>query len=329
MKDLALRLAALDPVAGDALRVITYFDQLVEGRAGLQAVVRGAAVLSGAPARLVDPVHRLSVRVLPDGTVAPSSAGPEPDWMHAPVLPDGDALLWLERPGPAGPVEAMIVERAAGAARAVLDRTRPSARPTDDPASLECVLDPAAPEPDRQRAARRLGLGERTAVRALALTGGRARVVADAAALGDLRAGIGPAGPVAGLPASYAAARLALRLTAEGTEDDPGPRLVHADRMGGLAALARSVTPTTPREADVLALDRAAAAGPGLLVTLDAVATAPSLRTAATALHVHHSTLHDRLGAAERLLGWEVQTPEGRLRLQLALVLRRLHRAPA
>jgi hypothetical protein len=50
MKDLAVRPEALDADAGAALRVIAYFDSLSESRAGLQAIVRGAAVLAGVPA---------------------------------------------------------------------------------------------------------------------------------------------------------------------------------------------------------------------------------------------------------------------------------------
>jgi DNA-binding PucR family transcriptional regulator len=41
-------------------------------------------------------------------------------------------------------------------------------------------------------------------------------------------------------------------------------------------------------------------------------------------LRVHHSTLQDRITHAEHLLGWTVREPAGRLRLQLALALRRL-----
>jgi hypothetical protein len=54
MKDLEVRLAALDPDAGAAIRVIGYFDRLTEAGAGLEAIVRGAAVLAGCPARLPD-----------------------------------------------------------------------------------------------------------------------------------------------------------------------------------------------------------------------------------------------------------------------------------
>jgi len=65
-----------------------------------------------------------------------------------------------------------------------------------------------------------------------------------------------------------------------------------------------------------------------VLPTLDAVVLAPSVRTAARQLQVHHSTLQDRIAHAEQLLGWNVREPQGRLRLQLALALRRLHRHP-
>ncbi|MCO8277944.1 helix-turn-helix domain-containing protein, partial [Actinoplanes sp. TRM 88003] len=138
------------------------------------------------------------------------------------------------------------------------------------------------------------------------------------------RAGIGPTGPVAALPESWAAARTALRFTAEGTERDPGRRVVHADDLGGLMLLAAAVGPGTEPVPDVLALDRATA--PWMLTTLDAVAETASLRAAATVLRVHHSTLQDRLAHTIPVLGWDVREPRGRLRLQLALALRRLHR---
>ncbi|WP_433214061.1 hypothetical protein [Microtetraspora malaysiensis] len=67
MRELVGRLAALDPDAGAAVQVIAYFDRLVESRAGLEAIVRGAAVLAGCPARLVDGERRVRVRVLADG----------------------------------------------------------------------------------------------------------------------------------------------------------------------------------------------------------------------------------------------------------------------
>ena len=115
MKDLAVRLAAVDADAGAALRVIAYFDALVEARAGLTSIVRGAAVLADCPARLVDEQRRVRIRVTQQGGNDWVDDPPDPAWMS---IPAGPATLTLERPGRPGPVEAMILERAAGAAKA-------------------------------------------------------------------------------------------------------------------------------------------------------------------------------------------------------------------
>ncbi|MFF5493788.1 helix-turn-helix domain-containing protein [Streptomyces aquilus] len=337
MKELAGRLTALDPDAGAAVRVIAYFDRLTESRAGLEALVRGAAVLAGVPARLVDGERRVRVRIEADGTRRDSPAPPDPAWPCAALSPDGVPALWLERAG-AEPsvVDAVILERAAAAVRRVLDRTRGRA-PADDPALVETLLDATAPESARMHAARRLGLAPTAPARALAVSDGAPRVVPeqtpDAPPAGRAgagpgvpptgRVGVGPAVPVLRLPESWGAARIALRFASE----EPGRRVVHAEELGSLALLADLVAPGAEPPADVRALEAAAATAPWLLATLDAVASTTSLRAAAAEINVHHSTLQDRLAHAEQLLGWPVRTPQGRFRLQLALTLRHLARA--
>jgi hypothetical protein len=343
MKDLVVRLSAVDPDAGAAVRVIAYFDQLVDARAGLATIVRGAAVLAGCPARLADQERGVDLRVGPDGRRGGAAALPDPAWLSMPVA-GGSAVLWLERPGPAGPVEAMVLERAATAAHAVLDRTRGRAQAPTDEAAAELLVDESAPAEARRHAARSLGLPESGLARVVALDGGGVRVEpATAAGVREPwspdhgpggpavrpRAGVGTAVPVLGLPASWAAARTALRLAAEGTDDDPGPRVVYADEIGSLALLADGVGPATAPPPDVLALEQAAAAAPWMMTTLYAVATSASLRAAAVTLRVHHSTLQDRVVHAERLLGWPVREPAGQFRLHLALTVRRLCRHPA
>ncbi|WP_053175455.1 helix-turn-helix domain-containing protein [Nonomuraea sp. SBT364] len=139
--------------------------------------------------------------------------------------------------------------------------------------------------------------------------------------------GIGTTVQVLELPESWRLARVALRLAAEGTEQDPGPSVVHAEDLGGLAVLASAVGPDTEPAPDVTTLERAGRTAPWMLATLHAVAVTPSLRAAAARLTLHHSTLRDRLAHGEQLLGWDVHTPQGRLRLQLAFALRRLHRS--
>ncbi|HEX4223150.1 MAG TPA: helix-turn-helix domain-containing protein [Pseudonocardiaceae bacterium] len=334
MQELVGRLAQLDPDAGAAVKVIAYFDRLVEGRAGLEPIVRGAAVLAGCAARLVDVDRRVQVRVDGKGRVREDIGLPDPAWPSAPLVPDGPAVLWLERDGAAGPVDAMVLERAASAARAVLERTRGRASAVlDDPASVEVLCDGTVAAQTRLTIARRLGIVENTQVRAVALVGEPVRVEsADGvgwphrARSDELRAGLGPIGEVLELPASWVAARTALRFTATGTEHDPGPRVVAAESLGGLAVLADVIGPDTEPIADVSAVERARTDAPWVLATLVAVATSPSLRAAATALLVHHSTLQERLGHVEHVLGWSIRDPQGRLRLQLAIAMWRLHR---
>ncbi|MGC7094724.1 helix-turn-helix domain-containing protein [Amycolatopsis lurida] len=319
MKDLVGRLSALDPDAGAALKVIAYFDRLVESRAGLEPIVRGAAVLSGAVARLTVPDRRVRIRVDADGHRLGDGPQPDADWPRADLRSGG--VLCLERPGPAGPVDAMVLERAVAAMHGVLGV---AARTVErDP--REVVLDATTPVEARLRAARRLGLGE--TARAVALEGGRIRVEAAGTPVPEEeRQGIGPVVPVPELPGSLAAARTALRFAA--TDPDPGPRVVHADELGGLAVLATAIGHDTEPVPDVVAFERALTCAPWVLPTLVAVAGSPSLRTAATTLVVHHSTLQERLAHGETLLGWPVRDPRGRLRLQLAIALWRLHRNP-
>ncbi|GAA4082050.1 helix-turn-helix domain-containing protein [Streptomyces shaanxiensis] len=329
MKELAGRLTALDPDAGAAVRVIAYFDRLAEARAGLEALVRGAAVLAGVPARLVDVERRVHVRVEGDGTRRENGMPVDPAWPSAALTPGGDPALWLERAEAAEPsvVDAVILERAAGAVRLVLDRTRGRA-PADDPALVETVLDATAPEAARLHAARRLGLDTAAPARVLVPLDGRPRIVPahPAAEPPDGRVGVGPAVPVLDLPRSWSQARVALRFTAEGTAQDPGPGVVHADELGGIALLADLVVPGAEPPPDVQALEAATAATPWLLATLHAVASTVSLRAAAAEINVHHSTLQERLAHAEHLLGWPLRTPQGRFRLGLALAMRHLAR---
>jgi hypothetical protein len=335
VKDLASRLAALDPDASAALRIIAHFDHLVTARASLSTIVREVGALTGCAARLLDADRRLTVRVEPDGAAQPPSGAVDPGWLSAPLPGEGTARIWLERRGPAGPVEAMVLERAAVAAAAVLRHTRSvsSRAQPEDPAWVDLLLDAAVPEPDRLRAARRCGLVPTGLVRAVAVAGGPPEVeqVPSPAppAYQARRAGVGTAGAVLDLPSSWAAARTALRFTAEGTHADPGPRIVRYEDLGSLAVLASAVTHDTDPVPDVVALTTVAATAPWALATLTAVAGTGSLRTAAAELRIHHSTLRDRLCVIEPQLGWPVRDQPGRLRLHLALTLRRLHRNPA
>ncbi|MAO82180.1 MAG: hypothetical protein CMH82_16255, partial [Nocardioides sp.] len=67
MRELIGQLSAVDDGAASALRVIAHFDGLVESRAGLGALVRAAAALSGVPAGLRDPSQARALRAAADG----------------------------------------------------------------------------------------------------------------------------------------------------------------------------------------------------------------------------------------------------------------------
>jgi hypothetical protein len=142
------------------------------------------------------------------------------------------------------------------------------------------------------------------------------------AALPDgARAGVGPELPGLDAARSWAAARTALRFTAAA---EP---VVWWERLGGLAAfdgkLGAAELGSLP---DLQALDRLAGESHGedILAALGALCATGSARKAAAVLHRHHSTMPARLARAEAVLGFDVDSPGGRFRLHLALMLRRL-----
>ncbi|MFJ6984475.1 MULTISPECIES: helix-turn-helix domain-containing protein [unclassified Streptomyces] len=330
MQNLSQRLAAVDASAGRALDVIAYFDRLAESRAGLETVVRGAAVLCGVPAGLVDPGHRILIRVLPDGTRQDADHAADPRWRSAPASLVPTATLWLETERDGDLVDDMVLERATMVAGLVITRVRGVAPivPERDCALTETVLDPRAAPDARISAARRLGLTERSSARVLAFGGCERAILLPGVELPtDRRIGVGPVVPARELPRSAELARTALRFAAEGTPEDPGPRAVHADDLGTLLHLAAAVGSGSAPSADLTALDQAAAEVPWLVPTLTAYTAEGTVRATATALYIHHSTLQDRLHHAERLLGWPLRTPEGRLRVHLTLMERRLIRS--
>ncbi|NBH03826.1 helix-turn-helix domain-containing protein, partial [Amycolatopsis sp. SID8362] len=130
--------------------------------------------------------------------------------------------------------------------------------------------------------------------------------------------GVGPAVPAIEVARSWAAARTALRFT---SDDDP---VVRWQDLGSLAALDGKLAPADLP--DVQALDQLAAEphGGDTLAALSALCATGSARKAAAVLHRHHSTMPARLARAEAVLGFDVDTPSGRFRLHLALMLRRL-----
>lgn len=340
MKELIGRVAAFDPAAGDNLRVVSYFDALVEGRAGLDAFVRGAAVLTGCPAGLVDPDHRIGIRVTPDGHRQPLRGSDPSRWPHRGLGEDSAAMVWIERDGPAGPNDAMVLERFRSGARVGIDRTRGGV-PLDDRTAVELLLDPAATAAARRRAATQLRIPADRPARLLArpsegegvrLPPRTARLDAHAdsvlAALeaepGSIdadrpgRVGVGPWLPLDELADSWPRALCALRLTSRLRP------VIGYDTEGALIDLLIAADPARIRHPDVERVAKAADGQDSALDTLDAVLISGTLRGAAEILGIHHSTLQSRIAALERTVGFPLADTAGRQRLRVALAVHRL-----
>lgn len=339
MQELVARLTALDAEAGAAFKVITYFDKLNEGRVGLETLVRGAAVLSGFAAGLNDKERHLNLHVLPDRSMAEIHDTLDPEWLSIPLLEEGQGIAWLETTQPRA-IDELILERLVFSVRVVLDRTRRRVV-KDDAAALEVLLSPQVSDSVRLESARRLGWSPTACVRALAVRPG-AEISSGAEIDGvyafleladggapkhrpDGQVGVGRRMPVLQAWRSWEQARVALRFTGAGTQEDPSPRMVHYGDLGEtVAALADAFRPGTTVPEDVLRLQRAVESVPWLHETLSHVVSHNSLRAASAAAHIHHSTLQDRVAQAEQLLGWPICEPYGRFRLHFALLVNKL-----
>ncbi|WP_067905101.1 PucR family transcriptional regulator [Nocardia vaccinii] len=155
MKGLLLRLSAVDADAEAAVRVIAYFDELVAGHAQLSELVRATAALAECVAGLQTGIASPALRFTPDGVPA-GDAIAKPTSVNLRRDPGGQA--WLERPGPSGPLDDLVLERFALAAR-MLIRPEParSAPHLADPALVELLLGEQAAAEDRARALVLLG----------------------------------------------------------------------------------------------------------------------------------------------------------------------------
>jgi hypothetical protein len=368
VEGLLLRLSAVDADAEAAVRVIAYFDALIGGGAGVAALVRAAAALAECPAGLVL-ADGERIRMRPDGTPGP---GPVAESGGVDLGPEG--RVWLERPGRPGPLDDLVLERFAIAARVLARPARRTPAPNlADPGLVELVLAEREAAEDRSRALRLLGLSADRPVRLVAVAAAdrdpgveavglvargiaarqvRVAVVGavaavllqpppDADVVGQLRAAladrtrergapdaglrIGVGGPVDGLAArtSWLQARTAVRFAVPGPAGDA---LVEHAALGALALLAELPVERLRAEPDVAALDALAATPGGALdvATLDAFCRTGSLRQAAAALHLHHSSVAARLAHVEDALGLRLDEPDGRFRARLAVVTRRI-----
>jgi hypothetical protein len=170
MEGLLLRLSELDADAEAAVRVIAYFDALVEHRASAEALVRATAGLAECACGL-ELAEGRTLRFNPEGKPLAGA----PDNVSASV-DVGPGRLWLERTGQPAPLDELVVERATIAARILLAPARRTGAPDlADPALVELVLSGRESAADRTRALRLLGLAPDLPVRVIALAEDRGR----------------------------------------------------------------------------------------------------------------------------------------------------------
>jgi hypothetical protein len=343
MEALAERLSQLDSQAEGALRVVMFYDTLMRRRVDLPALTRASAALAECVAGIRLHGTGRIIRMSPDGRQASAPAPPTSTTTTAPITLDEEEIgtVWLERPGPPGPLDQLLLDRLAIAAAAVLERYGPARTTMADPALVELVISADSDQAARARALRLLGFAADLPVRVAAVrsqlpldqVGGLvcpARPV-KAAPLADVGVILAttldpsrfPAGVRAGIGAadspdrSWRQARTALRFT---TSRQP---VVHHDDLGALALLAEIPQDAARDSTDVAAIARMAG-NPEDLKTLDAYCATGSVRRAAELLHLHHSSVARRLEQLGKTLGIDLTEPTGLLRARLALTAWRL-----
>ncbi|WP_149264082.1 CdaR family transcriptional regulator [Actinomadura sp. K4S16] len=341
MEALVERLSGLDPQVDGVIRVVMFYDTLMRRRVDLPALARASAGLAECVAGIRLHSTGRVIRVAPDG--ANASGPPAPASTTAPVVLDEEEIgtVWLERPGPPGPLDEAVLDRLAIAAAAVFERYGPERTTMADPALVELVISPGADEAARARALRLLGFAADLPVRVAAVRSplpldrigtlvcpGRPVKAAPVADVGvilatTLDAARFPAGVRAGIGVAerpdhaWREARTALRFA--GTREP----VVRYEDLGALALLAQ-IPPGSVRDNPDVAAIAGLAGNPDELNTLDAYCATGSLRQAADRLHLHHSSVARRLDQLAKTLGIDLTEPAGLTRARLALTMWRL-----
>ncbi|MFI6297987.1 hypothetical protein ACIBEJ_40795 [Nonomuraea sp. NPDC050790] len=322
MQNLVGRLTALDPDASETLKVVSYFDTLIAGGAGLDGLLRGAAALSGVVAG-VERRGRI-VRHSPQGLRVTTEQAP-----HSLKRQTRNGSVWLERSGPLHANDEMILERLALAVDLTEARRDPEG-------ALETALDSATPIDERAKALARLRIQPGTRIRLIATPTDTPAMNAPSTAVptryGILRAtldltgaltipepaGIGPWCRADQASESWDGAIVAHRLT------EPRTPVVDATDIGALLILAKSYDPRHPHP-DVLTLSRL---DPRSADIARVLVESDSVRSAAATLGMHHSTMQAKHESLTRELGYDPRTITGHARYIAAALLLRLTSTP-
>ncbi len=339
MRELIQRLSALDDDAASAMKIVAHFDALLAQGAGMTALVRGAAVLSGWPCGLHLPQHSIYARVDAQGKSikVPEDPSAVLDWPHQ-FLEDGsDGVVWLERPADLpGASDAVILERLAAGVHLTIERVSPPAI-TDDAAAVEILTSASSPTA-RRKAAKRLRLSETAMVRLVAFRAADDSVPEQSASLdseiGPIRVALvedgqsfalSPAGvgPLVGVLEAFRTRSQAVAALALSSRINP---VVSWDQWGALAELAVAGARLTHPDVERVA---GLASDPQLLDTLEALAVSDTIRGAAALLGLHHSTVQQRQTRIEAVIGFRIASPAGRTRALVALAAYRVRDSTA
>lgn len=356
MEALLLRMSPGDSEAETALRIIAYFDRLVEHAGDMADLLRSAARLVRAPAGYRDVTARSNMCYAASGQPLnarmPATAVTKP--LTSDTGPPGQ--LWLGADADVR-VRALVLERMAIAAGVILGRSGALVEPSMT-SWVPQLLGKDLSREERERAARGLGLHVHNPARVVVMSGEDAEAAlrsfvaswcvtsADAHLPGAEHDGFwisvvqapattmppeahrgrlvatGASVPVHSLSTSFETALVALHMTSLWL----GPHVVTYDELGPLKHIAEvdpAEAATTLEVAQLLHLAQTQT-GLGSIKALDSFCRHGNLRTAAAELHLHHSSLAHRLATIATRLQLSLDSPEGRLRAHLALHLYRV-----
>lgn len=301
MYGLLLRLSALDADAASALRVIGFFDALVEQGATIEAVLRRTAGLAECPVGVRTADGHLSERADPTGLLR---FGEPPSDARVHRMSSG-GVIWIERAGTPLPLDDLLIERFAIATTVALGRGARVVDDLDPAALLRLAISPVEDQAMLRRVLTRLGVDPTSTVFLAAVTGKPDDVDAIVGRLGAVTTSMDaihvllcrqtvegelavPVGASVGLsaphvalelPSAWREARIALRFAQPSRHDQPpyvvGEAAVVAyEQLGGFAAIAERLTAAEINEIDdVRRLDRLADNGDAtVLHTIEVVA---------------------------------------------------------
>jgi hypothetical protein len=157
MEALVERLSQLDSQAEGAVRVVMFYDRLMRRRVDLPALARASAGLAECVAGIRIHGSGRVIRASHDGSQTPVPLPPPSTTVPITLDEEEIGTAWLERPGPPGALDELLLDRLAIAAAAVVERYGPARVTMADPALVELVISSGADEAARTRALRLLG----------------------------------------------------------------------------------------------------------------------------------------------------------------------------